>query len=263
MKKILLSLVFLILLTLSACQQPIQDQPAYVGPEAYRSVIQIDINPSITFIVDENDEVVAVIVNNQEAEIITADLLLLGLNFEDALESFLTAAAETGYLNVTRNDNQVTVSLTSEGKEDLELFRQAIENQVRNFLDRKEIQGRIDSTQAYFDDLKATADFYNVTVSEWLLIQAVLRSDPSLSLEEALALSSEELQTILQNTYQERLEQARMHKEELRVIIQAEIEATLEAIENGDFIPPRSYQELRDFIKDRFRAYQESQNDSE
>jgi len=263
MKKILLSLVLIAVLTLSACQNTTPEPPTYVGPLEYRSVIQIDINPSITFILDENDDVVAVIVNNEEAEIITADLLLVGLNYEDALDAFLTAAAETGYLNVTRDDNQVTVSLSSEGKADLEAFRTAVENRVRGFLDREDIQGQVETSQALFDDLKATAEANNVTVSEWLLIQAVLRNDDSLTLEEALELSTEELQTMLQSAYQERIEQALIYKEELRGIIQDEIDKTLEAIESGELVPPSSYQELRDFIRDRFKAYQDAQNTEE
>lgn len=259
MKKIILSLVLIVILSLTACQQSIQEQPTFKGPDAYRSVIQIDINPSITFILDENDEVVAVIVNNEEAEIITADLILLGLKFDDALETFLDAAVKTGYLNVTRNDNQVTISLSSEGKEDLEVFRSAVKNQVRSFLEREDIQGRVNLGQAYLEELKETAEANGVTVSEWLLIQAVLRSDPSFTIEEALELSPEELQMILQNNYQERAEQARQLKEELRSLIRAEVEAALEGIESGTLVPPQSYQELRDMIRDRFRAYRKNQ----
>lgn len=260
MKKIILSLVLIVILSLTACQQSIQEQPTFKGPDVYRSVIQIDINPSITFILDENDEVVAVIVNNDEAEIITADLILLGLKFDDALETFLDAAVKTGYLNVTRNDNQVTISLSSEGKEDIEAFRLAIENQVKSFLEREDIEGRVNSGQAYLEDLKETAEANGVTVPEWLLIQAVLRSDQSITLEEALELSTEELQVILQTTYQERIEQARILKEELRSIIRAEIETALKDIDNGDLVPPQSYQELRDLIRERFKTYQENQN---
>jgi predicted transcriptional regulator len=264
MKKILLSLFLLTVLTLSACQQgPSQEQPVYVGLANTQTIIRIDINPSITFVLDEDDTVVAIIVNNEEAEIITADLILLGLKWEYALEAYLTAAQETGYLNVTRSDNQVTISLSSEGKADLDLFKMAVQNRVSAFLDREDIQGQITTTEKYFEDLEAIALENNVTVPQWILIQAVLRADETLSLEMALELTTEELQTILQSTYQDRMIQAQTLKEELRLIIKAEIEATMAAIESGELVPPRSYEELRALIREQFKNYRNAQNNGE
>ncbi len=264
MKKILLSLILIAILTLSACQQgTAQEQPAFVGQVNTQTIIQIDINPSITFVLDEEDYVVAIIINNEDAEIITADLVLLGLKWEDALEAYLTAAQETGYLNITRNDNQVTISLSSEGKADLEVFKQAVQNRVSAFLDREDIEGQVRASEKYFEDLEAIAAANNVTVPQWILIQAALRADETLTLEGALELSTDELQTILQATYQDRMIQARVLKEELRVIIQAEVEATMAAIESGELIPPQSYEELRALIRERFKSYRDAQNEGE
>jgi predicted transcriptional regulator len=264
MKKVLLSLIFIAIFTLSACQQTTsQEQPVFVGQAHTQTIIQIDINPSITFVLDEDDYVVAIIVNNEEAEIITADLVLLGLKWEEALEAYLAAAQETGYLNVTRSDNQVTISLSSEGKADLDLFKAAVQNRVSAFLDREDIQGQITATEKYFEDLEAIAEENNVTVPQWILIQAALSADETLTLEAALELRTEDLQLILQSTYQDRLVQAQALKEELRGIIQAEIEAAMAAIESGELVPPRSYEELRALIREQFRSYRDAQNDGE
>ncbi len=264
MKKLLLSLILVTLLTLSACQQGTpQEQPSFVGQVNTQTLIQIDINPSITFVLDEEDYVVAIIINNEDAEIITADLVLLGLKWEDALEAYLTAAQETGYLNITRNDNQVTISLSSEGKADLDVFKHAVQNRVSAFLDREDIQGQITAGEKYFEDLETIAAENNVTVPQWILIQAALRADETLTLEAALELSTEELQTILQATYQARMIQARASKEELRAIIEAEVEAAMAALESGELIPPRSYEELRAMIRERFKSYRDAQNEGE
>jgi hypothetical protein len=258
MKKILISLVIITVLTLSACQQSPQEQPTFVRASK-ETVMQIDINPSVTFIIDEDDNVVAVIINNDDAEIITADLMLVGETWQVALDRFLSAAHETGYLNVTRGDNQVTIRLSEEGLEDFENFSQAVKQRVQGFLAREDLQGVADIRPPFLDDLKATADSYNVSVSHWVLIQAALNVDDTLTLDAALETPREDLQALLQASYQSRKDAALNAKEELRAIIQAELEAFQDGIEHGEIEPPADFQALRDLLRDRFRRYQESQ----
>ncbi len=263
MKKLVLSLMLITVLILSACQNvDPQQQPIFAPTLQSGRIITVDINPSITFILDEEDKVVGVIVNNAEGEIISADLDFMGLSWEDALDQFLSAAQATGYLDVRREENVVTISVSAQGKEDIELFRGAIENRVQQFLDREDIKSAVEAKEMALDDLKATAAEYDVTVAEWLLIQALLRSDSTITLEDALALTSEDIQSRLQSLYQERRSQALEYKEELTTLIRIEVEAYFNAIESGEILPPTSAAELRDLLRQRFRNYiEERQND--
>jgi hypothetical protein len=58
----------------------------------------IDINPSISIAVDDNDNVLSVSAKNSEAEGLLAGLELAGMRFEDALKVIIQAAAQEGYL---------------------------------------------------------------------------------------------------------------------------------------------------------------------
>jgi hypothetical protein len=259
MKKFVLSLMLITVLMLSACQNVApQQQPVYAPTLQSGRIITVDINPSITFILDDEDKVVGVIVNNAEGEIISADLDFMGLSWDAALEQFLSAAQATGYLDVRRENNLVTISVSSQGKEDIELFRNTIENRVQRFLDREDIKAGIEAKEMALDDLQATADEYEVTVAEWMMIQALLKGDATLTLEDALVLTPEEIQIRLQSLYQERRSQALEFKEELTTLIRAEVEAYFNAIEAGEIVPPTSAAELRDLLRQRFRSYMEA-----
>src|SRR5690554_5769587 len=127
MKKlfVLLGLVVVGLL-LSACTTATVDAATYIG---------VDINPSIEFTVDENNEVVSFKLLNEDAEIVAADLDFLGMDFEEALELYLDAAVEAGYLDVNREDNAILLTVANEDTKVEEQIRERIRektNQVFN-----------------------------------------------------------------------------------------------------------------------------------
>ena len=57
----------------------------------------IDINPSITLLVDSDNNVLLASAGNKEAEALLDELEITGLSVEDALESIVRAAAQAGY----------------------------------------------------------------------------------------------------------------------------------------------------------------------
>lgn len=72
-----------VILTLSACSEQLEETSA---SEIY---VAIDINPSIEFIVDEEDVVTSYNLVNEDALILCADIDFIGMNIEDAVELFI------------------------------------------------------------------------------------------------------------------------------------------------------------------------------
>ena len=81
MKKILgLALLVVAALTLAGCAQ---------AESAIASTIAIDVNPSVVLELDENDKVVNVIMNNEDAVIIVGDMDLIGVDYNVAVNAII------------------------------------------------------------------------------------------------------------------------------------------------------------------------------
>ncbi len=79
----------------------------------------VDINPSVEFMIDDENKVVSATALNDDGSIILVGEAFVGKTPEEAIELMLTVATETGYLvkgNVEATDNQVKISVTGDTK---------------------------------------------------------------------------------------------------------------------------------------------------
>ena len=266
MKKIFLSITLLAIIFLAACAEPtLTDETPTYNPEDASTVMTIDINPSITFTLDEDGVITGYVLSNEDAEIVAADLSFIGLTYEAALELFLDSAIETGYVDVTRSDNVVVVSLTSSFEEDLESLRASVQSRIQTYLDNKGVQAAVEDGAAYYEDIQATADDYDISVGHVILIRAAMRNDETLTFDEALATDREVLRETLYadfesqlNEYQsEREEEAAQIKDDIKELVQARIQEYRDAVDSGDETPPQTREELRNQLIEEFRKFKE------
>ncbi len=266
MKKIFLSITLLAIIFLAACAEPtLTDETPTYNPEDASTVMTIDINPSITFTLDEDGVITGYVLSNEDAEIVAADLSFIGLTYEAALELFLDSAIETGYVDVTRSDNVVVVSLTSSAEEDLESLRASVQSRIQTYLDNKGVQAAVEDGAAYYEDIQATADDYDISVGHVILIRAAMRNDETLTFDEALATDREVLRETLYadfesqlNEYQsEREEEAAQIKDDIKELVQARIQEYRDAVDSGDETPPQTREELRNQLIEEFRKFKE------
>ena len=266
MKKIFLSITLLAIIFLAACAEPtLTDETPTYNPEDASTVMTIDINPSITFTLDEDGVITGYVLSNEDAEIVAADLSFIGLTYEAALELFLDSAIETGYVDVTRSDNVVVVSLTSSAEEDLESLKASIQSRIQTYLDNKGVQAAVEDGAAYYEDIQATADDYDISVGHVILIRAAMRNDETLTFDEALATDREVLRETLYadfesqlNEYQsEREEEAAQIKDDIKELVQARIQEYRDAVDSGDETPPQTREELRNQLIEEFRKFKE------
>ncbi|MFW6299113.1 MAG: anti-sigma-I factor RsgI family protein, partial [Bacillota bacterium] len=85
-----------------------EDTPEESSEES--TYLTVDINPSVEFIVNEDDEIESYSALNEDGEVVIADLDLEGKDYEEALDIYLEEATELGYIDVDADDNAVYVS---------------------------------------------------------------------------------------------------------------------------------------------------------
>lgn len=95
MKKLIVFMLVIVLTSLTAACN--QDQETI---ESY-DIVAIRLNPSIDFIIDQDDVVVSIALNNVEAESVVSDYVLIGLTITDAVESYIERLKAVGFLDET------------------------------------------------------------------------------------------------------------------------------------------------------------------
>lgn len=77
------------------------------------SYVGIDVNPSVSLLLDKNDKVLSVVAENEDAQVLLyGESSLVGMDAEDAAKKIAELSVELGYLN---EDNK-GVNITVEGK---------------------------------------------------------------------------------------------------------------------------------------------------
>lgn len=266
MKKILLSIMLGTVIILAACSEPPlnEDTPTY-EPEDASTFITVDINPSITFTLDEDEVITSYVLSDEDAEIIAADLDFVGLTYDEALDLYLNAAIETGYVDVTRTDNVVVVTTTNKAEEEYADFQARVQDRVAFHLSESGVQASIEDGAQYYDEIREQAEANDISVGRVILIRAAMRNDETLTFEEALKIEPDTLRTTLQEDFKDRIEaynasrenEAASFKAEIRDLVQARIAEYREAIENGEEVPPESRRDLKDDLIDEFRRFKE------
>ncbi|MBS1456764.1 MAG: hypothetical protein HP008_06925, partial [Clostridia bacterium] len=63
------------------------------------SYVGIDVNPSVTLVLDKNDKVLSVLADNEDAQVLLLETYLTGMNAKDAAKKIAQLSVELGYLN--------------------------------------------------------------------------------------------------------------------------------------------------------------------
>ena len=241
MKKLLaLGLVFIGVLTLSACDlDELRDSLSDTVDQGDTvTYARLDINPSIEFIVDEDENIVSYKLLNEDAKTVAVDLNLEGMNIEEAIEIYLDEAVELGFLDVDV-ENQITVTTSEDLDEEAdngdeeadngdeeadngdeeadngdesgipyEKLRDRLKARVENHLEGKGI-----GAQVMFgdldDELLALAEEYNIGFGRLKMIQAAVENDEDLDFETAIEMEMGDIMSIVRDVHREHMEDFR------------------------------------------------------
>ena len=191
-------------------------------PEGTYTRMTVDINPSVEFMIDDENKVVSVTALNDDGSILIAGEAFVGKTPEEAAELMVTLAGETGYLvggSVEAGENEVKISISGDSKYAEQLQKQ-IERTAANTLKALDIEGTI-----------AKVDALHTEALQSLAMQTALFTE-----EEVAGMSEEQLYSAIAAG---RVETALLLTEEMREayyaakesrISFAESEATAEII---------------------------------
>lgn len=110
----------------------------------------VDINPSVEFMLDDENKVVSVTALNDDGSILIVGESFIGKTPEEAVELMVSIAAETGYLvegNVAANENTVRISVSGDTKYAEKLLKD-VEKAASDTLKELDINGQIEKVEA-------------------------------------------------------------------------------------------------------------------
>lgn len=162
--------------------------------------MQVDINPSVEFILDADNKVLSVTALNDDGALIVAGEAFVGKTAEDAVELMASISTDAGYLvkgELSAGQDGITISITGDEEAAQKLYED-VKAGVDAFLEKSGIDAAVERGEAL--KLDALRD----------LVQA---ADPTLTDEEVAAMTEEQLLNALKIS---RIETAQLLTEELR-----------------------------------------------
>lgn len=187
-KLVTVALGVAVVLTLAACSDTTLES------NASEIIVGVDINPSIEFIVDENDIVTSFNLVNEDALILCSEIEFIGMNIEDAIELFIQLATEAGFIDIEAEDNAVLFTILG-GDEDQLVARLQERIRVRavSFFARNFINAEIFTEDFTQVDLLAQAEELGINAGKLKLILLAQTYDETLTIEAGVEMAVKDL----------------------------------------------------------------------
>lgn len=148
MKKGIISIALLLALVVSA----ISFTSCSLGKPEEGTVTRmtVDINPSVEFMIDEENKIVSVTALNDDGGILIVGEAFVGKTAEEAVEMMVTLASDTGYLvggNADADENTVKISISGDSKY-AQRLQKSITDKADDTLKALNINGRVEKAEA-------------------------------------------------------------------------------------------------------------------
>lgn len=85
----------------------------------YEAIVQIDVNPSVEFVVDDSDKVLSVKGLNDDGKLILTDEEFENLSLKDAISKLLNLEEKTNFLSETNKNVALTLTIENKGVEEV------------------------------------------------------------------------------------------------------------------------------------------------
>ena len=135
--------------------------------------VYLDVNPSIELRIDDDDTVMECLTANKDAEVILANLKLVGVDMNTALTAIVGSMYMNGYLS--EDSNSILVSVDTENIERRKLLLTDITDKINSVLEKSGIECSIiaQSIEAS-DDLTQRASQNGISVGKMFLIDKMI-----------------------------------------------------------------------------------------
>lgn len=147
------------------------------------SVILLDVNPSLSLSVDEQERVLAAEALNEDAAEVLGDMELEGVSLEVAVNAIIGSMLQKGYLGDAQNS--VLVSVESQDAARSERLEQKVSQAISDAMQEGALDAAVLSQTVSADDtaLAELAEKYGISLGKAALIQEVIQQDPTLTFE--------------------------------------------------------------------------------
>ena len=148
MKKRFISIFLLCALLLSAISFTSCSSAA--PEEGSVTRMTVDINPSVEFMIDDQNKIVSVTALNDDGSILIVGEAFVGKTPEEAIEMMVTLASDTGYLvqgNAEASENTVKISVSGDSKY-AEQLKKDITEKANDTLKALDINGTVEKVEA-------------------------------------------------------------------------------------------------------------------
>ncbi len=171
------------------------------------SYVSVDVNPSVSFVLDKEDKVLSVIAENEDAQVLIYEENFEGLTVQAAVEKLADLAVELGYLH----EGNRGVNVTTEGSVNADDVKASLQTAFSAAVE--EVGGEYEitltteglfSVQRELEEINAAYQL-DLTVGEYELILQAQAADKTLTVEAAAKLTTEDLIAIVYDGVEEYL----------------------------------------------------------
>lgn len=155
------------------------------------SYIAVDINPSIILTTNPWEKVVEVEALNEDAETLLVDLVLIGLQADEAIELIIAEATEMGYIDLLAEGEVAMVTAYNRDRVD-EKLSEKIRDRVQDRLEKREMAVSVVGHEAVAEQ-KELANELGVTLGKVLFVQKMMEKYPELGGDELYTMSIKDI----------------------------------------------------------------------
>ena len=148
MKKSLICIILLLALVISSIS--FTSCSSAKPEEGCVTRMTVDINPSVEFMIDDQNKIVSVTALNDDGSILIVGEAFVGKTPEEAVEMMVTLASDTGYLvqgNAEVAENTVKISISGDSKY-AEQLQKSIADKADETLKALDINGKVEKVEA-------------------------------------------------------------------------------------------------------------------
>lgn len=133
----------------------------------YNAIVQVDVNPSIQMVVDEENKVLSITGLNDEGKMIIYGEAIVGKNLDEALEIIVKIETDLGYLVEGSDDNKVTLTISANTEEITNKIEEFSRNTLNKVLEETGVIATIETAKGYAEEeLKLLAKELDPTLTE-------------------------------------------------------------------------------------------------
>jgi len=226
---------------------------------ADETYVTIDINPSIELVVSPREKVIYANPLNADGELLLANLDLIGLNLDDAVDLIIAESISLGFIDVDSDETIVSVSSISDNSELGETIRDRVKEHINESFMKRAMMGRAQD-KGFTPEFVAEAQGYGVTPAFLALAKSVTVVDDTILLEDALLMTQQELIDILKVAKEANREVAQALRDEFFAARQLLFDEYLPQIQDleaqilASEVDTTDLQAELDLLKDEFHA---------